>query len=96
VLDVARTLARAYGVECRYRISGDFRAGDIRHGFADTTRLRDALGLEPRYGFEEGIRQFAAWVVEHRAALESSGTRYNASIEEMRAKGLLGRSLVNS
>ena len=44
-------------------IQGRFRAGDIRHCYADITRIK-ALGFEPRMNIREGIRELLAWTEE--------------------------------
>lgn len=48
-------------------IVGKFRKGDIRHCFADITRIREELGFEPRVAFEDGIPDLAAWAGEQEA-----------------------------
>lgn len=41
---------------------GQFRAGDIRHCFADTSRIRQMLGFDPQVRFEDGMRDLIDWV----------------------------------
>jgi dTDP-L-rhamnose 4-epimerase len=55
-------LARAFGRKPNVVVTGQFRIGDIRHNFADMTRLAQRLGYTPRVSFPEGIARFAAWV----------------------------------
>ncbi|HEX6986516.1 MAG TPA: NAD-dependent epimerase/dehydratase family protein, partial [Planctomycetaceae bacterium] len=50
-------------------VSGRYRAGDIRHCFADISRSREVLGYEPRVSFEEGLSELAAWL-EGQAAVD--------------------------
>jgi dTDP-L-rhamnose 4-epimerase len=45
VLEIAETLARVLGKEIGPELAGKFRAGDIRHCFADVTLAREALGF---------------------------------------------------
>jgi UDP-glucose 4-epimerase len=40
---------------------GPPRAGDVRDSQADTTLARRDLGLNPGYGFEEGMRRTLEW-----------------------------------
>ena len=84
VLTVAKTLCEKYGVQVPITISGNYRLGDIRHNFADISLARKVLGFEPRWSFEKGIEQFAKWV-DGQAVQEDN---YEASIAEMKAKGL--------
>lgn len=68
VLDVAMTLARGLGVEVAPEIVGQFRAGDIRHCYADISKIRSRLGFEPRVRFEDGMADLVAWVREQEGA----------------------------
>ena len=60
---------------------GLFRHGDIRHCYADITKIRERLGYRPQVCFEDGIDDLAAWaegqepvdrVDEARSELESA------------------------
>lgn len=85
VLEVVASLERAYGTSARSHVSGDYRLGDIRHNIADLSLARRVLGFEPRVGFDEGIRRFAAWV----QAQPEAGADYEGSLRELRARNLL-------
>ncbi|UYO97064.1 NAD-dependent epimerase/dehydratase family protein [Microbacterium sp. M28] len=56
--DFARALAEAMGGPAP-RVSGRFRAGDVRHITASSARIRAELGWRPQVAFEEGVAQFA-------------------------------------
>jgi len=61
VLTVAGTLARLYGKEdLKPEIVHRFRSGDVRHCFADISRIR-SLGYEPKISFEDGLRELVEW-----------------------------------
>jgi dTDP-L-rhamnose 4-epimerase len=63
VLDVARRLARALGREgVEPEVTGRWRAGDVRHCFADVSRARRVLGYEPKVSLEEGLAELGAWL----------------------------------
>ena len=66
VLEVGELLARELGWHGGFRILGRFRAGDIRHCFADITRIRRLLGYEPRYRFQDGVRELVGWVAQQQ------------------------------
>lgn len=84
VLTVAKTLIEKYGKEVPVTVSGNYRLGDIRHNFADITAARTILGFEPKWSFSDGIGEFVKWV----NAQEVQEDKYEASIEEMKRKGL--------
>lgn len=84
VLTVANTLCEKYGMHVPISVSGNYRLGDIRHNFADITAARNILGFEPKWSFSDGISQFCNWVNQQ----EIQEDKYEASIEEMKSKGL--------
>ena len=84
VLTVAKTLCKHYSIEVPLTISGNYRLGDIRHNFADITLAKQILGFQPKWTFDEGIKQFTDWV--NRQELQTDN--YEASLEEMKQKGL--------
>ena len=65
--DVAAVLARALGVHTPAEITGKYRAGDIRHCFADISRARRLLGYEPKHRFSEGVSELVGWLREQTA-----------------------------
>jgi dTDP-L-rhamnose 4-epimerase len=85
ILDVAKLLTKALGRDVPIRVTGQWRAGDIRHAWADLTRIREAYGFAPTVSLAEGLRRFAAWVDEQPLPSE----RFENMEEELREKGLL-------
>lgn len=58
----AEILLQTLGTEVsRRRVSGKFRAGDIRHAVADISRARERLGWSPRTSLENGLAALAQW-----------------------------------
>jgi dTDP-L-rhamnose 4-epimerase len=77
-------LIKEYGVDVPMTITGNYRLGDIRHNFADLTKITSKLGFLPEVTFESGIKKFADWV--NKQAVNQD--KYQESIDEMRKKGL--------
>jgi dTDP-L-rhamnose 4-epimerase len=73
VLEVGQLLAAELGWTGGFEITEKFRAGDIRHCFADISRVHAAIGYAPRYRFEDGVRELVAWVSEQHGVTGSSG-----------------------
>jgi dTDP-L-rhamnose 4-epimerase len=67
VLDVATVLGRELGVDLEPEIRKEFRAGDIRHCFADVSRARGLLGYEPKTTFEDGMADLTRWLAGREA-----------------------------
>ncbi|SHK42238.1 NAD-dependent epimerase/dehydratase family protein [Epilithonimonas mollis] len=84
VITVAETLSRFYGKEIPIQISGNYRLGDIRHNFADISKIKSELGFEPKWSFDQGIEAFTKWVNKQ----DIPEDKYESSIEEMKKKGL--------
>lgn len=84
VLTVAQTLCKHYGIEVPLNVSGNYRLGDIRHNYADVSLAKKFLGFEPKWSFDQGIKQFTEWVNQQ----ELQKDNYEASLEEMKQKGL--------
>ncbi len=84
ILQVAQLLAGALGKESIEPIvTGKYRAGDIRHCWADPTLAGDLLGFEPEYRFgEQGVKELIEWVSEQSAQEQTDPTK------ELAARGL--------
>jgi dTDP-L-rhamnose 4-epimerase len=86
VLQVGELLARELGWSGGFEILNRFRAGDIRHCFADISRIRSVLGYEPRYRFEDGVHELVAWVAEQQGLVAPSDGEARRHLE---ARGLV-------
>ena len=84
VITVAKILKEKYGIDVPINITKNYRLGDIRHNYADISKIRKKLGFEPRFNFEEGISKFVDWV--NTQVIEKDN--YDKSIAEMKKKGL--------
>jgi dTDP-L-rhamnose 4-epimerase len=43
-------------------VTGEYRVGDIRHNFADVSRLERIAGFRPAVSLERGMERFCEWV----------------------------------
>lgn len=84
IMEVVEELIANYGISTEINVSGNYRVGDIRHNFADITKITELLGFKPKVSFKEGIKHFTEWVNTQEVG-ESS---YQRSITEMKEKGL--------
>jgi dTDP-L-rhamnose 4-epimerase len=60
VLDMARAITRAVDPEREPVVTGEWRAGDVRHVFASVAAAAERLGLRACEDFDAGMREFAA------------------------------------
>ncbi len=64
-------------------VTGKYRAGDIRHCYADISRARALLGYEPQVTHEEGFGELAHWL-ESQEAEDKADTM----LQQLAAHGL--------
>jgi dTDP-L-rhamnose 4-epimerase len=63
VREIAERMSRLLGREhMEPELTGKYRAGDIRHCFADISLARNVLGYEPRVQLEDGLSELAEWL----------------------------------
>jgi dTDP-L-rhamnose 4-epimerase len=84
IREIAERLAGVTGKEyLTPEITGKYRVGDIRHCFADISRVRAALGFEPKVHLEDGLVELAGWL-EGQVATD----RVEEASAELAARGL--------
>jgi CDP-glucose 4,6-dehydratase len=67
--EVVETIARLAGTDVEPRILGEGNpAGEIDRQYVDPTKIREAVGWEPRVELEEGLRRTIEWYREHPEA----------------------------
>jgi dTDP-L-rhamnose 4-epimerase len=85
VRQVAETLVRAFRGTSAVKVNGQFRLGDIRHCYADLTRIGEVLAFKPSVTLEDGLRGFAEWVLTQPLP-EDQLAKAN---QELRDRGLM-------
>ena len=83
VVEVAETIARGLGKEIEPEIVGKYRAGDIRHCYADPHLAQELLDFRAEIPFESGMQDLLAWL-EGQEAEDS----VEAAREALVARGL--------
>jgi len=66
VKELADTLARLLRKNIAPRVLDQYRIGDIRHCFADISKLRNLFGFTPKRDFEQGMSELVRWIREGR------------------------------
>lgn len=85
VLDVAEKLKLLFNSDINIEISGKYRTGDIRHNFADISKIKNHLGFCPKISFDKGLAKFVSWVQKQ----EIYDDKYLESINKLEGKGLI-------
>jgi dTDP-L-rhamnose 4-epimerase len=83
IREVASALSRALDREIPCEVTGKYRAGDIRHCFADIRKARELLGYEPKLGFDQRISELVDWVRE-----QSADDKAESMVRELQTFGL--------
>jgi dTDP-L-rhamnose 4-epimerase len=81
--EVARVIAQGLGKGLEPEIRNEFRAGDIRHCFAQTEVADELLGFRAEIPFEAGMQELLAWLEGQEAA-----DSVDAAREALVARGL--------
>jgi dTDP-L-rhamnose 4-epimerase len=81
---LAQRIADVLGKRIRPEVTGQYRAGDIRHCFADISAARRVLGYQPAVTLEHGLEDLANWL-EGQIACD----RVAESRAELAARGLM-------
>jgi dTDP-L-rhamnose 4-epimerase len=86
ILEIAEVLVKklAPGLNIQPRIERTFRQGDIRHCFADTTKIQERLGFVPRVPFSEGVDDLVRWVRDRQAS-----DTFDLAHLELKQRGLI-------
>jgi dTDP-L-rhamnose 4-epimerase len=84
VADVAQTLSARLNSTLPPLIVGQYRAGDIRHCYADIGKMRERLGYQPQVRFEQGVDELVEWVRRQEAP-----DHFEAARDELQARGLV-------
>jgi dTDP-L-rhamnose 4-epimerase len=60
VLYITNKLINLYQSGVQVKITENYRIGDIRHNYADLTRIKKELNFTPEYNFCRGIDEFVS------------------------------------
>jgi len=85
VKTVVNELLRCFNKEIPVQITGNYRLGDIRHNYADISKISKLLGYRPTVDFKTGMELFVAWVKKQ----DQSSETYNHSLDELKERKLL-------
>ena len=84
ILQVGTAIAKALGRPVdNFIIRNEFRAGDIRHCFADTSRAFKELGFKASKPFEKGVHELCSWVAKQTAV-----DMVDKATDELKRRGL--------
>lgn len=80
---VAEVISTGLGMDVKPEIANQYRAGDIRHCFADPALARELLGFEAQIAFDDGMAALVRWLEDQEAE-----DRVDLATRELAARGL--------
>jgi len=84
ILDIANILIEKLGRDnLKPKVVSEYREGDIRHCYADISKIKEKLGYEPKIKFEEGITEFINWAEKQKIV-----DYFEKSKKELEERGL--------
>lgn len=86
ILAVANLLCSIMESQIEPHVTGQYRVGDIRHNFADISKLEEMKGFRPAIGLRVGLERFCAWV----ASQPIPPDLLDRANEELKARNLMG------
>jgi dTDP-L-rhamnose 4-epimerase len=85
ILSIARDLAQVMGrSDLVPTLTRKYRAGDIRHCFADISKSRAVLGFEPSVSFKDGLEELSRYLADQIADDQAE-----SATEELLRRGLV-------
>jgi dTDP-L-rhamnose 4-epimerase len=84
IIDVGRAIACELGKPSdNFIVNNQYRAGDIRHCYADVSRAEKLLGFQASITFEDGVSELCTWVGNQTAV-----DMVDKATEELKIRGL--------
>jgi dTDP-L-rhamnose 4-epimerase len=84
VMDMAEILRELLSSTSELTVTGNFRAGDIRHCYADLAHAGATLGFKPSLDVRQGLQRFCEWVLTQPVQEDQSGK----AMSELASRGL--------
>ncbi len=67
ILDIAIVIAELFSAGMKLKITNTYRKGDIRHCFADITKIKKILNWKPEVKFKDGMKELIEWGMTEKA-----------------------------
>jgi len=84
IVEIANLLIKLLGKDLKPEITYKFRKGDVRHCYADISKIKNKIGFEPKTTLEEGLKKLIEWAKETKAV-----DKFEKVHKELKKKGLV-------
>jgi len=86
IMEISKLLVETLGGEQQPVVTGQYRIGDIRHCYADTTLMSNILKFKTTMSIQTGIKKFCDWVINQPLPKD----KLDIANTELKNRGLLG------
>ena len=84
IVEIANLLIKLLEKDLKPEITYKFRKGDVRHCYADISKIREKIGFEPKTNLEDGLKKLIEWARETKAV-----DKFEKAHQELKNKGLV-------
>ncbi len=84
ILEMAKLITKLSGKKIIPKIINTFRKGDIRHCFAEVSKIKRVLNWKPRVNFADGMEELIKWSEE-----EESKDYFDQASDILKSKGVI-------
>ena len=84
ILEIAETLISLLGKKLKPEVTYKFRKGDVRHCYADITKIKVLLGFKPEVTLKKGLKKLMEWAEKAEAVDE-----FVKAEKELKKRGLV-------
>jgi dTDP-L-rhamnose 4-epimerase len=84
IFEIANLLIKLLAKDLKPEITYKFRKGDVRHCYADISKIKEKIGFEPETTLEEGLKKLIEWAKEIKAV-----DKFEKAHQELKRKGLV-------
>lgn len=83
IKSIAETIVKTYGSDIEPGITNKFRKGDVRHCYADISKIKK-LGYKQSVTFEEGMKELIEW-----SSKQTAVDKFDIANKELKERGLV-------
>lgn len=84
ILEMAKLITKLYGKKINPQITNTYRKGDIRHCFADISKIKRLLNWESKVKFADGMKELIEWSDQ-----EDSKDYFDKASKILKEKGVI-------
>jgi len=89
ILSLSQHLVELCHSNVRPRVTRNFRKGDVRHCYADTSKAERVLGYKAETSLKKGLRKLISWALSNKVTAVDN---FEQALAELERKALAGFS----